>query len=381
MVLVIGRLHVDGAGRSDSGKVDHSIAHILFKLDAIRRNDNASVIENMAKSFGPDNCVSLTRSELTGTCVIRAECVGKSISDVEFAFVCTNPDAPVPLALHSYGQGGFLPDETYDSGVECASCSVHEKAKKATGTQLLHASDEDSKEHQALVTTTGQVAKFGPGECVSAFRSDAGTCMIQTRCTGQSLSGYDVGVTCVDDTGDYTRYSFGNDAFLSEETFNTRIPCSECLGTGDEAHWSGKQRHALVPKAFVDDLNTVRSELRSIKVGLGMSTSEGAKASLDSEDAAAASSASTQRTAAAAGSSFWPWVEAATGLGASSKAPPSAKELHATTPKAAALAKAVHAKASPPVVIPLGKAEVTNPPKKSAISSLSTVLERAAVIA
>jgi hypothetical protein len=101
-----------------------------------------------------------------------------------------------------------------------------------------------------------------------------------------------------------------------------------------------------VPKAFVDDITSLKSELRSLKGELEKK-SEG-----------------VIPVGRSTGSLEPPRAMAP-------KALPSAKALHATTPKAAALAKAAHATnlvRPPPVVVPLGEAVVSNPTNAFSLS-------------
>merc|ERR1719217_745536 len=70
-------------------------------------------------TFGPDDCVSLSRSA-GGTCVLATNCEGKDTSAVEFSFLCA--DATGMEVKHTFGTGGFLDKETYDTEVECERC-------------------------------------------------------------------------------------------------------------------------------------------------------------------------------------------------------------------------------------------------------------------
>merc|ERR1719420_816806 len=71
-------------------------------------------------SFGPNGCVSVERSS-TGTCVLRTACPSETnLETTEFAFLCVLSSGEVQK--HSYGEGGFDPEETYDSSVACEQC-------------------------------------------------------------------------------------------------------------------------------------------------------------------------------------------------------------------------------------------------------------------
>merc|ERR1719379_3155721 len=109
-----------------------------------------------------------------------------------------------------------------------------------------------------------EAAFYGPQACVAAFRSPAGTCVVQTRCGKADLSTFDIGITCLDKSGDYTRYLFGKGNFEKEETFDTRIECEVCLGVGAE---SGEQQiHGVLPKQLVEDVNTLKDEVLALKL-------------------------------------------------------------------------------------------------------------------
>lgn len=77
------------------------------------------------------------------------------------------------------------------------------------------------------------VIKFGPSNCVSLWRDNkTGHCMMQTDCREQDTLNHTFGLTCkkLDWPGSsLTRHEFGKDSFASQETFDTLIPCYECL--------------------------------------------------------------------------------------------------------------------------------------------------------
>lgn len=101
--------------------------------------------------------------------------------------------------------------------------------------------------------------------------------MIQTHCKGVDISEFAVGVTCLDEVGDYSRYLFGKGGFEPEETFDTTLPCKACIGVGDEqAH----QLHGLLPKTLVQDLSEVKAELKRLRAEVaGMKKGNGSSAS------------------------------------------------------------------------------------------------------
>lgn len=231
--------------------------------------------------LGPDGCVSLSRSA-EGTCIISTDCSANT-SDTEFAFVCFNPGSAVPHALHSFGRGGFAPREAFDTGVRCGSCASVEYALSADGPLLKGAlaapSDQPSLPYEEPLgsdvagnASTGalgaaarrvQTAFYGPSSCVATFLSPRGTCMIETKCSSvPGLADFTVGLTCLDETGDYTRYLFGKGSFQPEEVFDSTLRCQACLGVGDEPV---QQLRSMVPKLLVQDVASLRDEVRTLR--------------------------------------------------------------------------------------------------------------------
>jgi len=228
--------------------------------------------------FGPGRCVGLKRS-VAGACVLRTRCKGHNISQTEFAFVCFDPSATMPHALHSFGRGGFALQESFDTKVHCKSClsvdtafrtgdSVVKNALAAlplghlpslNGAVKASASYSASELEQFKPK---EAASFGPDFCISTFRAPAGTCLIRTRCAESDLSTFNVGVTCLDKSGGYTRYLFGKDTFKPEETFDTLISCDKCLGVAPES--SVFALHGLMPRKLVDDVSTLKSDVATL---------------------------------------------------------------------------------------------------------------------
>uniref|UniRef100_A0A7S1S373 Uncharacterized protein n=1 Tax=Alexandrium catenella TaxID=2925 RepID=A0A7S1S373_ALECA len=301
------------------------VAHLLDMREAFpKAPDNGTFADGPAHPthFGPDGCVGLLKSNL-GTCVIRADCGKADVSKVDFSFVCLSKEAVTKQ--HSYGVGGFDADEVFDSGVPCDGCStvayaqltggklVHNEVLKAgggaddsaaakrtltsveggnrsddradqTGTDDQHGQKSGGGQHDgqtggqkqfrgkgvtedrmstpAITRMSQEAAFFGPSACIATYLSQTGTCIIQTRCRGVDLSSFAVGVTCLDKTGDYTRYLFGKNGFDDEEIFDTTLPCKACVGVGEQPSY---QLSGLVPKAIVQDLSSLKSELSSLR--------------------------------------------------------------------------------------------------------------------
>lgn len=228
--------------------------------------------------FGPGGCVGLKRS-VAGSCVFRTRCEGQNISDTEFAFICFNPGQTMPHALHSFGRGGFALQETLDTKVRCKTCmsvdtafrtgeSVVKNALAALPLSRLPSLNQAvNRETAYSPAELGQfkpqeAAVFGPNYCISTFRAPAGTCLIRTKCIGENLAKFNVGVTCLDKSGGYTRYLFGKDSFKAQETFDTLIACDRCLGVGPES--SVFALHGLMPRKLVDDVSTLKTDLQTL---------------------------------------------------------------------------------------------------------------------
>merc|ERR1719316_1088657 len=93
-------------------------------------------------TFGPDGCVSLDRST-GGTCVLATDCEGKDTSAVEFSFLCA--DATGVEVKHTFGTGGFLDKETYDTEVECARCLKDGTTKAESSTEAKEEAEAPAK--------------------------------------------------------------------------------------------------------------------------------------------------------------------------------------------------------------------------------------------
>lgn len=133
-----------------------------------------SPISAARDSFGPGGCVTLSLSG-RGTCVIRTQCrQSQDLGGTDFSFLCDHEGV---TALHSYGRGGFERSEVFDTGVRCSRCS-----------------------------SFGAVQTYGPGGCISTFRSEAGTCVVRTQgCDATRVGGLPVPFGCRDQASGATR--------------------------------------------------------------------------------------------------------------------------------------------------------------------------------
>merc|ERR1719316_2632659 len=250
-------------------------------------------------TFGPDDCVSLSRST-GGTCVLATNCEGKDTSAVEFSFICS--DATGMEGKHTFGTGGFLDKETYDTEVECERCLKDparkadvEQTRKAESSEPAAASTE-AEDTESVVSTADSRALltkfakskpeepagvppatasfYGPGGCVAVYKEGkSGSCWMQTRCQGQNISDYDFGMNCADADGQITKHMFGKNSFDPEETFNTLVTCEQCLAL-DQEPAKGVSELAVTVLALEKELDGIKGEVKSIHDSLGTKKEE-----------------------------------------------------------------------------------------------------------
>jgi hypothetical protein len=238
----------------------------------------SSIDEHRWDAFGPGLCVGVRRNE-AGSCVIRTRCMGRNISQTDFSFVCFNPSATVPQAMHTFGRGGFADEEHFDTRIYCKTCMSVDTAFRTGDSVVKNALAALPLSQLPGVSSALQngpaysaaelkefmpkdAAVFGPDYCISTFRAPTGTCLLRTRCANVDLSKFNVGVTCLDKSGGYTRYLFGKDVFKEEETFDTLVSCEKCLGVGPES--SIFALHGLLPKKMVDDVGTLKMDVQTL---------------------------------------------------------------------------------------------------------------------
>jgi hypothetical protein len=185
--------------------------------------------------------------------VIETDCAAPDIQNFTFDFICT--DGVGTKVQHSFGEGNFDPKENFDTGVTCAECEPTE------GGVLVETKSDDGETKAAAPEANvppSDAAFYGPGGCVATYRSGAGTCVMQTRCTGKDTTEYNFGLTCVDAEGSTTRHLFGVNSFDPEETFDTLVECKLCLGLdGDDA--------AKNVTALTKDVQALQGEMKEIQ--------------------------------------------------------------------------------------------------------------------
>jgi hypothetical protein len=81
----------------------------------------------------------------------------------------------------------------------------------------------------AVAAKQGDVARFGPNQCVSTWRNEDGHCEIATRCQAGAIKDYPIKLLCKDSDGQMVRHVFAPGSFDPEEQFDTLIPCEACL--------------------------------------------------------------------------------------------------------------------------------------------------------
>jgi len=277
----------------------------------VRRSTFLSTQASAGASFGPQECVSVERSS-TGTCVLRTQCkTDTDLETTEFAFLCVLGNGDVQK--HSYGQGGFDAEESYDSSVACDQClgpnqapqvALHasataavkqagdekvqdegkddeedakapaaapaaapaKKADKPKGLPVDLKTDgkpwKDDKEREKYLQ--GLVAKpphnvsfYGPDNCVQTYLGDKGTCIMETKCKEKAIQDHELGLTCVEKDGKSARHLFGKNAFNPEEKFDTLIDCEICLGL-DVAKLDK-------PMSIKDTITSLKTEVDELK--------------------------------------------------------------------------------------------------------------------
>merc|ERR1719482_2631438 len=114
-------------------------------------------------------------------------------------------------------------------------------AENETAKENTTAADEEAKKEEAVeklkdeavtmvAVPPSYAAFYGPGGCVTTYKGPSGSCIMETSCEGEDMSGFTYGLMCVDGKGERVRHVFMGDAFEPVETFDTLITCDLCLG-------------------------------------------------------------------------------------------------------------------------------------------------------
>jgi len=283
----------------------------------------AVAVKSGGGSFGPKNCVKLSRST-EGTRVLSTDCEGSDLSLTEFAFDCMGQSAGEGIVRHSFGLGGFESNEEFDTEVKCARCEspassdvvvgTHEKAaaqaaavpaapkpvSKATPKveatpKVPHAAVvfKAKRRHSVKVAQQAKAAakteakfwpldgllgkakpekvKYGPNGCVSTWKSAEGHCMIETDCEKSDISQYEFGLVCVDKVGSPVRHLFGKDSFDAEETFDTLIKCEKCLGLEDIPDAVALNGEVMT---MAKDISNLKDVMKNISLNVQMLNNE-----------------------------------------------------------------------------------------------------------
>merc|ERR1719379_1620394 len=75
-----------------------------------------------------------------------------------------------------------------------------EEEKKAEEAKAV----EDLKETAAdmVAVPPSYAAFYGPGGCVTTYKGPSGSCIMETSCEGEDMSGFTYGLMCVDGKGE-----------------------------------------------------------------------------------------------------------------------------------------------------------------------------------
>jgi len=251
-------------------------------------------LNNGEVQMGPEDCVSLFKNK-QAHCEFRTQCDGVDTATFEFDFICVSADNS--KKKHTFGEGGFDSDEDYDTGVACHSCL-------APDDESASAPPTESQEVQRTLVnfakskkTTGGIppkgaAFFGPDGCIATYRSDVGTCIVQTRCTAGGIADYSFGVNCaVKD--DVTRHIFGPNSFDPEETFDTQIKCDHCLAIDDEDAPVDRSSLGAAVDTLKGEMSSLKAEVEQIAHYVGV-PEKNASGSGDATTTAAPEDAETE---------------------------------------------------------------------------------------
>lgn len=230
---------------------------------------HGSVDSRKKSRFGPDDCVTLSRSAESGSCIITTDCNDEvdttAFQDFEVSFLCSSNDESVPSVRHAFPGSEWAATEVYDTGVTCDICEPAPEVTTAT-TVAPAASNTTAAATTAAAAVQHipppSAAFYGPSGCVATYRSKEGTCIMQTRCGSQDISTYEFGLTCVDGQGETERHLFGTESFDTEETFDTLIECKLCLGL------DGEQLSAQNDTSLAADVATLQSEMKELQVAV-----------------------------------------------------------------------------------------------------------------
>lgn len=226
-----------------------------------------------ALTFGPEQCVSVYKSEETKSCVLETNCPSSvSLDAVEFAFTCKLDNM---VQKHSFGKGGFDNQEKFDTSVKCNSCGLPDEVGLAL---KKHHVEKKKKEDPPAeeASTDPEVTKYGPEDCISTWlKPDAtanedgekGQCVVQTNCksvNAEAFQSYPVGLICMskDSPSVPVRHLFGSNSFDAQEEFDTLVRCTKCLGL-DEVSENVTLEAEM--KGLSSILNTVASDVAEIK--------------------------------------------------------------------------------------------------------------------
>lgn len=277
-----------------------TILHAVGTLGFVKSASSAR------SSFGPADCVSLSRSE-DGTCVMTTDCGSQDISKIEFSFDCqASKKQGGGIIRHSFGVGGFDPDEEFDTSIQCEQCLTPARAAKAAAkkpTAKAISQPVQQKKQQApkkpapikrapakpapskpaqpvvfplkqrVVVENGALSfedtapvMYGPNECVATYKSPEGHCIVQTQCAAEAIATYEFGLVCVDEAGMPFKHMFGTNSFDPVESFDTLIPCNKCLGLEDLPPYI---RLSGAVANLTTEISAMKMQMQQVFTGIG----------------------------------------------------------------------------------------------------------------
>jgi len=138
-------------------------------------------------------------------------------------------------------------------------CSAVQEEELAEPSLASDPSGDPNATGTAVEASATQVQRYGPGHCVSTWKTQANHCIVRTDCARQDISRYPIALLCVDSAGGRVRHVFGKDSFAPEETFDTLIICEECKAdTGPQGRVGDTKALNATLQAFVREVNEIK---------------------------------------------------------------------------------------------------------------------------
>eukprot|EP00434_Breviolum_minutum_P000081 symbB.v1.2.000071.t1/scaffold2.1/size812218/25 len=102
---------------------------------------NLALAEKDAVQMGPGDCVSTWRSDVSSHCMVKTQCseYATKLASYQLRLVCVGHDGG--RILHSFQEGGFDTQETFDTNIACQRCESGDNLVTATPTSLASHTD------------------------------------------------------------------------------------------------------------------------------------------------------------------------------------------------------------------------------------------------